>query len=77
MNIHIYLEDSLARKLTLSAHHMSRKRNSIVREAITNWLDLNSTKTWPESVLNFKGITDFPDTDDLRKNLTDPEKALF
>lgn len=59
MNISIYLEAPLAKK-THYAEKMGMTRNAIIREAVKGWIIRHEVSTWPESVLNFQGVSDFP-----------------
>ena len=77
MNINIYLEDYLAKQLELHAKKFHKKRNSIVREAIKEWLVKHSERRWPSSIMQFKGIKDFPDMEEIRHNIIEPNKNLF
>ncbi|NRB11319.1 MAG: hypothetical protein HRU35_06905 [Rickettsiaceae bacterium] len=77
MNMNIYLEDQLAKKLVTFAEKLHRKKNAIVREAIKDWIDKHSRQKWPDSVLQFKGIEDFPDIEELRKDVVNSDKKLF
>ncbi|MDA9163668.1 ribbon-helix-helix domain-containing protein [Rickettsiaceae bacterium] len=77
MNINIYIEDQLARQLSTFSQKFHRKRNSIVREAIREWLEKHTSTKWPKSILEFEGIKDFPDISELRKGPAEKEKKLF
>ena len=77
MNINIYIEDKLAEQLSKYANKFHRKRNSIVREAIRDWLSKHTEQKWPNSILRFNGIREFPDVKELRKDLLEPRKKLF
>jgi len=73
----VYIEDQLATQLSKHAEKLHRKRNSIVREAIKDWLNKNAQQKWSNTVLKFKGIEDFPDVDELRKSVVESKKELF
>jgi len=77
MNMTVYIEDQLATQLSKHAEKLHRKRNSIVREAIKDWLNKNAQQKWSNTVLKFKGIEDFPDVDELRKSVVESKKELF
>ncbi|PCJ23767.1 MAG: hypothetical protein COA94_07960 [Rickettsiales bacterium] len=77
MNINIYIEEPVGRQLSEYSKKFKRKRNSIIREAIKNWLTNHSTKQWPESILRWDGIEDFPSIKELRSGLIEPNKKLF
>ena len=77
MNINIYIEDKLAEQLSKYANKFHRKKNSIVREAIKDWLTRHTERKWPNAILQFNGIKEFPDVKELRKGLTEPTNKLF
>lgn len=77
MNLHIYLEDDLMKKLTEYSGKFHRKRNSIIREAIKEWVARHTENKWPQSVLEFEGINDLDDMKHLRQNLSFDNKELF
>jgi hypothetical protein len=77
MNINIYIEDKLGKQLTSYAERFHRKKNSIIREAIRDWLTRHTERKWPETILQFDGIKGFPDIEELRKDISDPTKELF
>lgn len=77
MNIQIYLEDYLAKQLTQYAEKFHKKRNAIIREAIKEWVVKHTERQWPESIIQFNGIEDFPDVTEIRQNVIQPTKKLF
>ena len=77
MNLNIYIEDHLARQLSAQAEKLHRKKNSIIREALAEWLKKYNSKSWPSSVIEFQGIEDWDDISSLRKGLPDRKKNLF
>lgn len=77
MNINIYIEDQLAIQLSQYAKKFHKKRNSIVREAIKDWLKKHEQSQWSKSVMQFKGICDFPDISEIRKDMIESKKELF
>jgi predicted transcriptional regulator len=77
MNLNIYLEEQLAMQLNSQAVKLHRKKNSIIREAIAEWLNKHSDKCWPKSVIEFEGIEGWNEIDELRINLSNNEKELF
>ena len=77
MNMTVYIEDQLATQLSRHAEKLHRKRNSVIREAIKDWLRKHGQQEWSNAVLAFKGIEDFPDVDELRKSVVESKKELF
>jgi predicted transcriptional regulator len=72
MNINVYIEDKLAGQLSEYAEKFHRKKNSIVREAIRDWLTRHTERKWSDAILQFKGIEEFPDIKELRKGILKP-----
>lgn len=74
MNINIYIEDSLAKELNISSKKTGKPRNAIVREAIKEWIKHHQKKSWPETVLKFKGVPDIPSFESTRDELSPPSE---
>jgi len=70
MDINVYLEDCVARQLLSYSEKFHRKRDSIVQEAIKDWLKKHSKRQWPESILQFEGLKEFPSIEEIREGLT-------
>ena len=77
MNISIYLEAPLAKKTQHYAEKLGMTRNAIIREAIKVWIIQHEVSSWPESVLNFQGVSDFPAFEEGRENLIAPIEDPF
>ena len=77
MNINVYIEDKLGEQLSNYSKRFHRKKNSIVREAIRDWLTKHAEHKWSNTILQFNGIKEFPDIKELRKDLLEPTKKLF
>ncbi|MES2614250.1 MAG: ribbon-helix-helix domain-containing protein [Bdellovibrionota bacterium] len=78
MNVNVYLEDSLGHNLDNISKEIGKSRNFIIREAIKEWLENHSqTNHWPELILNFKGVPDFPAFESYRNELIDPHDEAF
>lgn len=77
MNISIYLEQPLAKKTQQYATKMSMSRNAIIREALRVWLLQHDTVSWPRSILDFKGISDFSSFEEERNDLLPPNEDPF
>jgi len=61
MNLNIYLEDHVAKQLTIQAEKLHRKKNSIIREALAEWVNKHNSKSWPSSIIEFHGIKNWDD----------------
>lgn len=77
MNISLYLEAPLAKKTQQYAEKMGMTRNAIIREAIKVWLIQHDISSWPQSVLDFQGISDFPPFEEERNNFIAPIEDPF
>ncbi len=78
MNFNVYLKAETGNKVTRMAKKLHRSRNSIINEALEEWLDSHSPSQWPEGFFDFDPITDIPDFKELRKELNQdiPEDPL-
>lgn len=78
MNFNVYLNKSAAQRVNKMAKAMKRSRNSIITEALDEWLNHHETKNWPKGFFNFEPIHDVPDFKKLRDELTNniPEDPL-
>lgn len=74
MNVNVYFEDSLAQQLGQYAKNLHKPRNTIIREAVKEWIAHHKIKKWPKSILNFKGCPDFPAFESTRKELLSSEE---
>lgn len=71
MNFNIYIKKEIGDKINNAAKHFHKSRNSIVNEALEEWLK-NHTKTeWPENFFDFSPAEDVPDFKTLREDLKD------
>ena len=75
MNFNIYLDETTGNQLTHFAEQAGESRNAVIRKAVTAWLERMSQPSWPDSVLNFSGISDIADMPPFeqgRSQLTPP-----
>lgn len=71
MNFNVYLKRDLGRKVTQIAKSKHRSRNSIVNEALEEWLSNHSKSQWPKGFFDFDPIMDVPDFKEYRRDLKD------
>lgn len=71
MNFNVYLNKQTGEKVTLLAKSLRRSRNSIVNEALEEWLSNHSKTSWPEHFFDFSPFEDTPDFKALRSDLKD------
>lgn len=69
MNFNIYLKEEMGSKVTKAAKKLHRSRNSIINEAIDEWLERHYPSQWPKGFFDFDPITDIPDFKELRRDL--------
>lgn len=55
MNFNIYVDDNLGRKIDCLANKTGMKRNAIVREALSSWIEQQEKSQWPASVIQWQG----------------------
>jgi len=60
VNISVYLDDQTAKKLTKLAKTQRRSRNSVIKEAIEDWIDHYDSEAWPKGFFDFEPIKDVP-----------------
>ena len=74
MNVNVYFEDSVAQQLGQYARSLHKPRNTIIREAVKEWIAHHEIKKWPKSILKFTGCPDFPAFESTRKELSPPKE---
>lgn len=77
MNLNIYIEDELGQEIKHLAKKLGQSRNSIVREALKEWVNHHGIAAWPESVLKFSGVSDVTAFEEHRTVLKPPKKDPF
>ena len=78
MNFNLYLKKETGEKVTQIAKSLRRSRNSIVNEALEEWLGKHTQTKWPKKFFEFSPIENVPDFKALRNDLKDniPEDPL-
>lgn len=71
MNFNVYLNKNIGVKVTKIAEAMHRSRNSIISEALEEWVDRHTSSKWPKNFFDFEPITDVPDFKKQRLELKD------
>jgi hypothetical protein len=69
MNFNVYLNKAIRERMTKIAKITHRSRNSIVNEALEEWLNKHASTEWPKGFFDFEPINDVPNFKDLRSNL--------
>jgi len=73
MNINIYLEDELGQNLGNFVQKSGKTRNSIIREAIKDYIARQSSSQWSEKILGFEGIGEGIEFESYRDDLLSPD----
>ncbi len=71
MNFNVYLNKLTGERVSQLAKSLHRSRNSIVNEALEEWLSNHSKTDWPENFFDFSPLEDIPDFEVLRNDLKD------
>ena len=78
MNISIYLPKQLEAQLSLIARERHLSKNSIVRQALEEWIIQHSPhSSWPPHFFDFEPIKETPDFSSYRQELTPPKENIF
>lgn len=76
MTFSVHLEEDVFRELDRIAKESGKTRNSVVRQAVKEWLNQRRRASWPDSIVAFKGIKGFPRAEQLRSDLKPPRDPL-
>lgn len=71
MNFNVYLNKGTGARVTRVAKSLHRSRNSIVNEALEEWLGRHAQTKWPKNFFDFSPIDDAPDFKAFRSDLKD------
>lgn len=71
MHFNIYLDDRIGAQLNNCAQATGQSRNALIRKAVDEWLARHG-ETWPEEILAFQGVADFPMFEAARSELATP-----
>lgn len=74
MNFNIYLKKKTGEQVTKMAKSLQRSRNSIINEALEEWLCNHTITKWPKNFFDFAPIEDVPDFKALRNDLKDADE---
>ncbi|MCC8418038.1 MAG: ribbon-helix-helix domain-containing protein [Rickettsia endosymbiont of Bryobia graminum] len=79
MNFNIYINDNLYHELEQQRQLLGKSRNSIINEALSDWVNNHKHQKWPEGFFNFnKATTDlYPNAQELRHSLIEPKDHKF
>jgi len=78
MNFNVYLDARLGKELVNFCEFSHKKRNAVIRDALEFYIHQVMPKTWPKSILAFKGIPDAEPFESSRDELSsDNRPTLF
>ncbi len=77
MNFSIYLDDATEKKLRQLEKRKRVKRNALIRAAIEQFIEREGQPQWPDEILQFKGIKDWPAFEASRAELKAPADDPF
>lgn len=77
MHFNIYVDDQVGAQLNKLAKKSGKTRNSLIREAIEEWITQQINPKWSDIVLDFNGLKDFPAFETYRKDLNEPKEDPF
>ncbi len=69
MNFNIYVNKAIGEQIAKIAKKLHRSRNSIISEALEEWLGKYTSSEWPAHFFDFKSIDDVPDFKAFRAEL--------
>ncbi|MCE5294609.1 MAG: hypothetical protein LLF94_08360 [Chlamydiales bacterium] len=71
MNFNVYVPKDIGLKLSEATKALHCSRNSIVTEALSEWLQVHLPSEWPQGFFDFSPVEGVPDFKALRKDLAD------
>lgn len=69
MNFNVYVRKNTGDRVMKTAKALKRSRNSIINEALEEWLNLHVPSEWPNGFFDFDGIEETPDFKQYRQDL--------
>ncbi len=76
MNFNIYIDNKTGKEIISISQLTGKSKNTIIREAIQEWVAHHQIQKWPEIILEFKGVKNLKRFESYRKELLAP-KAEF
>lgn len=77
MSFHVYVEPELEQKIEAVCKRTGRKRNTIVREALREYIEKLSLQAWPDDVFRFKPDARLSRFESLRDNMPQQRDDIF
>jgi hypothetical protein len=69
MNFNIYVKKGIGDQVARIAKKLHRSRNSIITEALEEWLGKYNNAEWPKHFFDFEPVVDLPDFKAMRSDL--------
>lgn len=69
MNFNVYVNKRTGERVTKVAKTMHRSRNSIVNEALEEWLNRHASSKWPKGFFDFDPVEDVVDFKEFHRDL--------
>jgi hypothetical protein len=79
MNFNIYVNNQLYQELENYRQSLGKSRNSIITEALMEWIDHHKQTKWPKDFFHFNDAIArlYPNTKELRKDFLEPKEHNF
>lgn len=72
MHFNVYIDDETGQQLNRAAEQAGETRNALIRKAVSAWLQRQAPAQWPETVLDFAGMSEIPPFEASRDQLKAP-----
>ena len=80
MHFNLYVNDDLIDEMKVVMKKTGKKRNTIIVEAIKEYLEKRTKKGWSKRIMEFDGIEGLEDWEGFeadRKNMKEPRENIF
>lgn len=80
MHFNVWINDNLMKSVEMIMKIEGKKRNTVISEAITQYVKQKQPNQWPDEIKNFKGIEGIESWEGFeadRLKLKDPEENIF
>lgn len=80
MHFNLYVNDDLIDEMKVVMKKTGKKRNTIIVEAIKEYLEKRTKKGWSKRIMEFNGIEGLEDWEGFeadRKNMKEPRENIF
>ena len=80
MHMNIWLNNELVKGVEAIMKAEGKKRNTVIADAVNEYVKKKHHNEWPESIMNFKGIKGLEDWKGFeadRENLKENKESMF